>query len=165
MVSHIPDSVTAETVPLIENTTYRYVDLALNYPYLVSGIILFIVLLIVSYFIFGKSIRVWFKLRKLNKDFEKYKAGFDRLKGETNQLAEIIAFWKKYHEKLEGIPFTKFTTKELLRIEHIKRIENTLKSIDRSIYGGRKEDNGVLEDLFKYSENKYLDKINEVKHG
>lgn len=169
LVSEIPDSVSVEAMPLIENTDYRYVNLALNYPYLVVGVIIFLLLLIAGYLIFGKSVRAWFKLRRLekrhNKFIEKYNSLTSRSKNED--LTEKISYtWKKYLEQLESMPYTKMTTKELLSFEYMKRMESTLKSIDRAIYGKKSEAiNEAFEVMLTYSINRYEDKVNEIKHG
>lgn len=169
MVTEIPDSVSAEAMPLIENTDYRYVDLALNYPYLIAGILIIIILLIVSYFIFGKSIRIWFKLRRIQKRHIKFLEKFEDLisRSKNEDLTEKIAFtWKAYLEKLEGKPYTKMTTKELLTNDYMSRIEDTLKAIDRSIYGKKHESiQDTFNILLTFSINRFEDKVNEIKHG
>ncbi|QSE99090.1 hypothetical protein [Fulvivirga lutea] len=169
LVKEIPDSVAAEAMPLIENTTYRYVDLALNYPYLITGIVLFIILVVIGYIVFGKSIKRWFKLRRLEKKHLKFMEEYNvqlQSKESIKQTEKILLVWKKYLEKLEKTPYTKMTTKELLSHEHIVRIGDELKSIDKAIYGGKQESmQETFKKLLTFAENRYLDKVNEVKHG
>ena len=169
MVTEIPDSVSAEAMPLIENTDYRYVDLALNYPYLIAGIVILLILIIIGYIIFGKSIRIWFKLRRLEKRHLKFLETFEDLisRSKSEDLTEKIAFtWKAYLEKLEGRPYTKMTTKELLENQDMIRIEDTLRAIDRSIYGKRNESiQDAFNVLLTFSINRFEGKVNEIKHG
>ncbi len=169
LVAEIPDSVAVEAMPLIENTTYRYVNLALNYPYLIIGVLIFIVLLVAGYLIFGKPIRKWFMIRKLTSKHQKYKVQFESFKSNSSneKLTENISkLWKLYHEKLERRPYTKMTTRELLTFDHLQSIEKELRSIDRSLYGGKEQvDADVFNELLRFSENTFLDKVNEVKHG
>lgn len=166
-VAEIPDSVAVEAMPLIENTTYRYVNLALNYPYLIAGIIILIILTITIYFVFGKSIRKWFKLRRMDKRHKTYLQDFNALKFDSKEEIErLILLWKSYHEKLEDFPFTKMTTKELLKLEFTQKVENELKTLDRAIYGNQQSDiNPIVNELLRFSENRYADKVNEIKHG
>ena len=169
MVAEIPDSVAAEAMPLVENTTYRYVSLALNYPYLITGGIVLIVLLVIAYAAFGKSIKKWFKLRTLNKKHEqfilKYNTSKENAKDVTT-VEQLIYLWKKYLEQLEKQPYTKMTTKELLRIEPFDRIEELLKRLDRTIYDKFEAiENELYDDILTHTQNRFEDKVNEVKHG
>ncbi|MEQ8927791.1 MAG: hypothetical protein RLO81_18385 [Fulvivirga sp.] len=168
LVKEIPDSVAAEAMPLIENTSYRYVQLALNYPYLIAGAVLFIILIVIGYLVFGKSVKRWLKLRRLEKKHLKFMEDYNSLLSQNSQshTEQILLVWKKYLEKLEKTPYTKMTTKELLLHDHIVRIGDELKHIDRAIYGGKQENmQEVFKKLLTFAENRYHDKVNEVKHG
>lgn len=169
LVSEIPDSVAAEAMPLVENTTYRYVSLALNYPYLITGGIILIILLVIVYVVFGKSIKKWFKLRRLNKKHEQFVADYNLNKASTKNVEaveQLFYLWKKYLEQLEKRPYTKMTTKELLKIEPFDRVEDILKRIDRTIYGKFETlESQLYEDILTHTQNRFEDKVNEIKHG
>lgn len=172
MVSEIPDSVAVEAMPLKENTTYRRVPLQFNYPYFIIGTV--IVLLIAGLFIFffGKSIRRYFYLRRLEKSHRKFIEDYDAVALAKDQPAKaqtekLLVIWKKYLEKLEGKPYTKLTTKEIIRDYHHQSIEASLKAMDRTIYSPK--GNGELirdySAIKKYSQKIYEEKVQEVKHG
>ncbi len=169
MVSEIPDSIAVEAMPLVENTAYRYVSLALNYPYIAVGIATFIVVLVIVYVVFGKSIRKWFKLRTLRKNHEQFITNYQQKKAsikDASGLEQLLYIWKKYLEQLEKRPYTKMTTKELLKVEPFDRIENILKSMDRAIYGKYEVvENQLLEDIFTHAQGRFEDRLNEIKYA
>ena len=166
MVAEIPDSVAAEAMPLMENTTYKYVQLALNYPYLITGILAAVLLIIGIWVAFGKKIRRWFRLRKMQKQHVRYTEDFQKLVGSTDTTRELLLLWKSYHEGLEHVPYTKMTTKELMKLEAAQRVEEPLKEIDRTLYGNKPAPSREsLERLLHYSKEQYQHKVNELKHG
>ena len=169
MVTHIPDSLTAETIPLIENTTYKTVNMDFNYPYLIIGVCLLAALLIATYIFFGKAIKKWFVLKRLNKKFGQYTSNFDELLQQDNSqilFEKTLQLWKKYHESLEGKPYTKLTTKEISFFSGIENIKPVLTDIDRAIYGKFKEtDKNELQKLKSFSQKRFEEKVAEVKHG
>lgn len=173
LVTEIPDSVSAEAAPLIENTNYINVALQFNYPYFIIGAIILIIVVVVVIVVFGGRIRKYFILRKLKKNHERFIEQFETLKTKQNQpvsqLAEtILLHWKKYMEKLESRPYTKLTTKEILsRYENVGEVSETLKGIDRTIYSGKLDTNlsSYYNTLEQFAIDHYQQRIEEVKHG
>ncbi|HNP19919.1 MAG TPA: hypothetical protein PKL31_15885 [Fulvivirga sp.] len=170
LVTEIPDSVAAEAMPLIENTAFKNVRLAFNYPYLIAGLcILFVVVLIIFIF-FGKRIRKWFILKRLNKKHLKFLSQFDDLlyngKNGPDFYEHVLQLWKKYLEDLEGKPYTKMTTKEMSKYDHIATIAPLLGTLDRAIYGKQNGiENKELDQFRFYSQERYNVKVKEVKNG
>lgn len=168
MVTEIPDAKTAEAMPLRENTAYRYVDFAVNYPYLTLGAVVLVALIIGLYFIFGKSVKKWFVLRKLARRHADFLTRYRSLlaDGDSGKAEKIVGLWKSYHETLDKLPFTKMTTRELLKLEFVQKIGEELKATDRIIYGKRAtRSEDTFDSLLRFSENRYADKVNEVKYG
>ncbi|MEP2024655.1 MAG: hypothetical protein ABJH98_05065 [Reichenbachiella sp.] len=169
LVTVMPDS-----LQFIENVDYQEVHYAFNYPYLMIGLGVFLVLLIGNYFIFGNTIRRKIKLYRMRKAYEKFSLEFERgiikiKQSETNAqlIEEILVTWKKYMEKIEDRPFTKYTSKEILRVGFEKELKTVLQTIDRSIYGaiGDEEMHKNFEALEDFTLERYQTKIKEVKHG
>ncbi|MTI20735.1 hypothetical protein E1176_06855 [Fulvivirga sp. RKSG066] len=172
LVEEVPDSVSAEAAPLIENTNYINVPLEFNYPYLIIGAVILVLALVIVYVIFGGKIKTAFKLRKLRKKHEQFINRLDQLikkqNGTSQKLAEnILIHWKKYIESLENKPFTKLTTKEIIIKYNPESIVNNLKSVDRAIYSPVLEQNieEHYQGLKNYAIERYNNKIEEVKHG
>ncbi len=170
LVKEIPDSVAAEAMPLIENTTFKNVRLAFNYPYLIAGLCLLLVVFLVILIFFGKRIRQWFVLKRLNRKHLQFLSKFDNLlyneKNGHDFYEHVLQLWKKYLEDLEGKPYTKMTTKELSKFDHIATIAPLLGLIDKAIYGKQNGiENKELDQFRSYSQERYEVKIKEVKNG
>lgn len=171
VVTEIPDSVTAESIPLKENTTYKRVKLAFNYPYLIIGVAIVAILLIIITLVFGKSIRRSLILRRLNKGHQQFIAYFDSIlnssKSDKEKAEAIILSWKRYLEKLENRPYTKSTTKEIIANYKFEQIEGALKGIDMTLYAPdrRAELSQSFQQLKEFSQQQFENKIKEVKNG
>ena len=63
-------------------------------------------------------------------------------------------------EKLEDIPYTKLTTKEIIKIQQNTSLEETLKSIDRNIYSTVTM--SALQNDFEFLKDYSLDRYNHV---
>ncbi len=172
MVAEVPDSVSVEQLPLKINTAYQTVSWLLNYPLLliVAGVV--IILAIVIWLVFGKRIKQYFILKRLNKGYLRFKQEFDMAIQEleksysTEQAETTLVMWKGYMEQLLSRPFTKYTTKEIFQMVKDEKLAGALKQIDRTIYsGGRTLESAPLYDLKAYTEQKFHDKVQEVKNG
>lgn len=141
LVKAIPDSLTTEKLPLKTNTNYLGVRWQLNYIlFSIAGGILLITLILV-WAIFGKRIRNYFRLKKLARGYESFRAQFDasvhKLKNEFSpkNAEQSLFIWKKYMEELSRIPYTKYTTREIKQVFAGNEINLTLSAIDRMVYG------------------------------
>ncbi|MEQ8363628.1 MAG: hypothetical protein RH948_12215 [Cyclobacteriaceae bacterium] len=172
MVAEVPDSVSVEQLPLKINTAYQTVSWLLNYPLLliIGGVL--IVLIIIIWIVFGKRIRQYFVLKKLNKGYTQFKEDFESAIHElensysTQRAETTLSMWKQYMEQLLSKPYTKYTTKEIFLMVKNEKLAGALKQIDRTIYsGGRTLESAPLYDLKEYTEQKFHDKVQEVKNG
>jgi len=172
MVKEIPDSVSVEQLPLKINTAYQTVSWLLNYPLLliIGGVL--IVLVIVTWLVFGKRIKQYFLLKRLNKSYLKFKLDFDSAIHEleqsysTEQAETTLAMWKRYMEQLLSRPYTKYTTKEIFLMVKNEKLAGALKQIDRTIYSWSNTlESAPLYELKEYSELKFHDKVQEAKQG
>jgi hypothetical protein len=170
-VPNLPDSVQLEKIPLKTNTNYFAVSWLLNYPLLaiIGGAL--IVLLIICWIIFGKRIRKYFKLKKLNKNYlffiERFNSAVDSAQANfSSQSTEAaLVIWKKYLESIADKPYTKFTTKEIRERDHDERLGNSLSAIDKMIYANVPGDKEHFYNLKSYSEDQFHKKLEEIKNG
>lgn len=157
---------------LRETVSYNPLDFAFNYPYLILGILLLLIISLAVYLLFGKAIRRKIKLYRIRKRYEKFSDSYSeylrKLRAQADlQLAEsAFVSWKNYLESLESVPYTKLTTREILRNEENEHLKTALKNIDRNIYG-----RVIDKELFKHFETledicleKYRRKVEEVSH-
>ncbi len=172
MVDHVPDSVSADKLPLKTNTAYNSVRWLFNYPVFSIIVGLLIVISILVWIIFGKKIKQHFTLKRLTKNHQEFIHHFDlaveKLKsGFTPQSAESsVIIWKKYMEDLVTKPYTKSTTRELKEIENNEKLVSALHVIDRSIYGSIPPDTlDSFLNLKEFSQLQFNKKMEELKHG
>lgn len=168
LISQLPDS-----VALKENTAFREVALEFNYPYLLVAIAALVLIVALVYVIFGKQLRKQWQLYRLKKNQKKFQLQFsqalDALRKSPNKRRSesTLILWKQYMERLDRLPYTKLTTKEIVSSPVGGSLQNDLKAIDRGIYG--KYANGELirhfEHLEQHTNNRFKQKIEEIKNA
>lgn len=171
MVDAVPDSLAISQLPLKTNTAYNPVNWLLNYPLalILSGVLL--VVLVVIWILFGKRIKRYFAVKRLTKSHSAFLGRFEQsvegLKNSfTPELAEsAVTIWKKYMEELSSRPYTKFTSREIREAEK-GELGQALHSVDRMIYGRMvPETFDSFQELKTFTQNKFNQKLEEVKHG
>lgn len=171
MVASVPDSLSADKLPLKMNTAYQHVAFEFNY---VIAFIVFWVLVIIGivvWLIFGKRIRTWMMTKKMQKKHSQFHEAFNaaivELKPGFSALIteRALATWKKYMEQLESKPYTKLTTKETHNLIHDTGLASTLGLVDKAIYGHDTAVIEPLEALRLFADKQFSKKIEELKHG
>jgi hypothetical protein len=171
-VKSIPESVAAKDLPLKSNADYLRVRWLLNYPLLllIGGVL--VLVLLVAGIVFGKKIRRYFLLRRLNKNhlafLQRFAAHIEKLRKESvyTEAESALVDWKKYMESLLGRPYTKFTTREILPLASDETLGQALHDIDRMVYA---RDGSFSPEAFErlrtFSQDQFTKKTAEVKHG
>ncbi len=165
--------IVTDSTELKTNLDYQTVDTQFNYPlfyYILGGLFLVVILLGA---IFGRKIIKWYRLRRLRKRFEEFieifREHIKKLKVDPNPslTEQTLILWKKYQERLDGVPFSVLTTKEILKESFTQELELPLKSIDRVVYGKK-----VQEDIYQefhqmeeFTQHRYSKKLEEMKNG
>ena len=170
LVESVPDSVAVPQLPLKAQTSYLNVKWLFNYPLwaIIGGALLLLAL--VGWIVFGKRIRKHFRIKKLKRLHENFVNSFNEAVSQlaknyaTTKAEQTLVLWKQYMELLEGRPFTKYTSKEILMHESDHTLGSSLQSIDRSIYAGVPGDTIVFERLRDFSESKFNQKLEAVRH-
>ena len=161
VVTQMPDSVN-----MAETKAFQPVSLQFNYPYWIIGLVILGVVSIVVMAIWGTEIRKRIRLYRLKKQLAKFQEQFDaEIEGINQniskpQLEQVLKFWKNYMEKLEDIPYTKLTTREIINIQQNSSLEETLKSIDKNIYSTVTV--SALQNDFEFLKDYSLDRYNHV---
>lgn len=95
------------------------------------------------YWIFGKAITKLFKRYLLWRRHREFKRTFQRYARQVAEtpvgllnLERAFSGWKKYVEQLTQLPFTTFTSKEMLDNLADEAMEKVLNEMDSAIYGG-----------------------------
>lgn len=107
-----------------------------------TGISLFILAGLI-YWIFGKTITklfqrylLWRRRREFRRTFQRYTRQVAGTPVGLSNLEKAISTWKKYVEELTQLPFTTFTSKEMLDNLADEAMEKVLNEMDSAIYGG-----------------------------
>jgi hypothetical protein len=171
LVKNLPDTLSAQNLPLKVNTAYQNVSYLFNYPIL---IIVFTVLLVVTAFVwvvFGKKIRKHFRLKRMLKAHQKfmetYTSQIENIKAAFSSITteSALSHWKKYMEQLEARPYTKLTSRETMQLENNESLGRNLHAIDGAIYGHNTRVLESLENLKRFADQRFVQKLEEVKHG
>jgi len=167
----IPDTVSVQTLPLKESVAYEMVPYEFNYPILLLVLSVLLVMAAAVWFVFGKNIRRYLRLKRLLNAHRQFMTTF------TSSIENVstafspastentVSAWKKYMEQLEAKPFTKLTTTEMLRIHQDEVLEKNLHAIDSAIYG---HNTSVVESLYRlqaYTDERFTKKLEELKRG
>lgn len=165
------DSIPVEKLPLKANTAYQRVRQLFNYPVLLIGLGILAVAATITWIVFGKRIRRYFLLRSMKRKYQSFLQRFgeavNRVGADASSrvAAEALWLWKKYMEDLENYPFTKSTSREILKKFTNDRLGNALRTIDRGIYGGYGATPEPFLFLKDYSRQQFERRESEVKHG
>jgi len=107
-----------------------------------TGISLFILAGLI-YWIFGKTITklfqrylLWKRHREFRRSFQRYTRQVAGTPVGLSNLEKAFSTWKKYVEELTQLPFTTFTSKEMLDNLADDAMEKVLNEMDSAIYGG-----------------------------
>lgn len=170
-VTNSLDSISAEKLPLKISAAYQRVKWIFNYPVLMIGIVVLLVLLVVGWLLFGKRIRKYFAIRKLQRNYEQFVERFNRAleklgaEFSVGKAEDALFLWKRYMEELEAYPYTKSTSREILRKISDTHLDKALRSIDRGIYGGYYSSVEPFRFLQTYSQRQFQKREDEVRNG
>ncbi len=166
-----PDTIPLHQLPLKSNTDYKVVQFLFNYPLVALGIGSLLLMTLLGWVFFGKRIRKYFTIRRLEREYWHFVQSFKQYQNELNSqfrasLAEqALSFWKKYLEKLEQKPYTKLTTREVLIVESDPALGQALSAMDGAIYGNLKQVNEPMAKLSEIATHRFQRKMNTIKNG
>lgn len=166
-IDEIPEELSFE-----ENNSYLNIPLAFNYPYLLIGIALTLILFVLAFFIFGKGIR---KRWKAYRERKKWRAFLSRWDDSMNSLVkhpgiqeadELLGLWKNYLENLTGLPYKEWTATEISDHLNQPEIVKDFRKIELIIYANRVDDNirEACDNLLKISERLLEEKIDKIQN-
>ena len=165
--------VATDTTALLTNSDYVEVPLAINYPllWIVLGVILFAG--VMTLVLFGRKIMTAIHIRRLRKDYLRYNQRLTeaiRLLRESPEVPtaeHALTDWKKFMERMEGLPYSKLTTAEILSDTSHDELAEPLRSIDRMVYGEMGSDTiyRSFQSLEDFTQHRYQLKLNELKNG
>jgi hypothetical protein len=171
LVAHVPDTVSADKLPLKMNTAYQKVFFQFNFWILMIVVFVLVVLGVLTWVFFGKKIRAYFLAKKLEQKHSQFTSSYNALLAQLHSASSTIttesalSAWKKYMEQLEARPYTKLTTKETLGLIRDETLAKNLSAVDMAIYGHNTSVVNALENLKNFADQQFTKKMREVKHG
>jgi hypothetical protein len=171
MVTDVPDSLSADQLPLKMNTAYQKVFFQFNYWILIIVVAAFLIIGIIIWIFFGKRISRYFKAKRLQRKHHDFLKNYGSIIQElqtgfsVNNAEKALAFWKRYMEVLEPYPFTKLTTRETFTLTKDEALASNLKQIDRAIYADQPTVLTPFEQLRAFADQRFMKKLQEVQHG
>ncbi|KEO74724.1 hypothetical protein [Anditalea andensis] len=126
-----------------DNDHYQNIRGEFNYIYFTIALVALLVILILTYIIFGKNIRqqylIWIEKRRLgrfNKRWDKASRAFIQ-KPEPDRADELLGLWKHYLELVSDKPYREWTASEIALDLPREGILEDLRGIELIIYAGR----------------------------
>jgi hypothetical protein len=171
LVKNLPDSVTAQNLPLKVNTAYQNVSYLFNYPILIIVLATLLVLAVIGWVVYGKKIKKHFRQKRMKrahqKFLESYNNHIENIKSAFSSIntENALSLWKKYMEQLEARPYTKMTTRETIQLDNNESLGRNLHTIDGAIYGHTVQVVESLEGLKAYADERFVQKLEELRHG
>lgn len=171
LVTRVPDTVSAASLPMKVNTAWQYVSTRFNYPLaLTAGAVVLGVgaLLLV---LFGKKLRRYLHRRRLLRRHRHFQLQFEQQLGKLEQAfspaqAEAcLGVWKNYMEQLLHVPVTKYTSREIAQHLPDTALRPALSAIDRMIYAGNTGwSRQPFINLREQGEKIFQKKVEEITH-
>lgn len=171
LVKMLPDTLAVQNLPLKTNTAYQLVPFLFNYPVLAIIIGTLVVVALIVWLLFGKRIRKHYRIKRMEKSYQRFIGVFTqeieaiRQSFSPVRTEHALAEWKRYMEHLEARPYTKLTSREMMRMEQNEGLGSNLFTIDGAIYGHNTRVVEPLEHLKTFAHERFTQKLQEVKHG
>lgn len=164
------DTVALKNLPLKSNTLYERVRMQFNTFILLIVLSVLIVAAIVVWIFFGKKIIRHFRVKSLEKKYQKFLQQFVGQLDEINKnfsrerTEQALSTWKKYLEQLERKPYTKLTSREISKMDADQLLGSALTRIDNAIYGNQTAVAEPFNSLKAITEQRFTKKINQIRH-
>lgn len=160
------------SMDLQDQAEFTPIEQSFNYPYVIAFISLFLLLALVLYFFYGKTIHQKYRLFKVRSDHNNFEKNYKRLQKEFLEtkgsitIEQALSIWKAYLARLENKPIYTYTSTEIINLYNKEELKNGLTIIDRAIYGGVISDEAVkaLATLKRFSNRRYHKRKREIQN-
>ena len=167
-IHQLPDS-----LKLMENTSFNVVKKEINYPYYIAGGTISLLLLFFLFVFFGKPLTKRYRLFLVRRTHVIFLRQFQRLEreykknGSITVIEDAVSVWKNYLSRLEDKPINTYTTTEISVLFNKEELKESLKTIDRTVYGGfiTNEAETALSYLKKFSNKRFQKRKKEINNA
>ncbi len=132
--------VVSDTLKLQSNTQNLALDIHFNFAMLGVVVGVFLLIALVAIWIFGKKIMAQVSRYRQKRAHVRFLKQYDTIVQNIvspSEMEAAVSLWKKYIQKLEGKPFTTFTSAEIGRNLKNDKVKINLRNIDVAMYSGR----------------------------
>lgn len=170
LIANMPDSVDTKQLPLKSNTSYINVQMLFNYLTFILITLCVIVALIIFWAMYGRRIIKYFRIQRLKRRHSSFMQNFEAAVNQAQQgftavkAEKAMLIWKRYMETLDGKPYTRWSSSEIVSMADDQHLLNTLRGVDRAIYGGRAEGTKAFQELSEYTQGQFNKKIEQVNY-
>ena len=155
------------------NTILSKINKLINYKYIAYIIAIILVIIGLTYILFGKKIVIFFKIHRLKKAFQSFESKFQKqqiiYKKEKSkyEIEKLLIIWKVFMEFISNKTYLSSTTKEIEKFNSNKKIISSLKEFDKTIYSPNKNilESKDINNLFNEATYNFNLKLEKIKNG
>ena len=155
------------------NTILSKINKLINYKYIAYIIAIILVIIGLTYILFGKKIVIFFKIHRLKKTFQSFESKFQKqqiiYKKEKSkyEIEKLLIIWKVFMEFISNKTYLSSTTKEIEKFNSNKKIISSLKEFDKTIYSPNKNilESKDINNLFNEATYNFNLKLEKIKNG
>lgn len=156
-----------------EETDLLAVPKSINYPYIILGMAAVVGLLLLFNIFFDRPIQKFIYLFLEKRRYDTFMRQFEKLSRAMERellierMENLIVNWKKYLERIDGRPFTSYTSAEFFKELKDNTLKENLMEVDRWIYGGLEMKNWKNNVTYfrRISDQMYQQKRERIRNG
>ena len=122
------------------NTILSKINKLINYKYVTYIIAVILLIIGLTYILFGKKIIIFFKIHRLKKAFKSFENKFEKQQiiykkeKSKNEIEKLLIIWKVFMEFISNKTYLSSTTKEIKKFNNNKKIITSLKEYAMPIF-------------------------------
>ena len=162
-----------ESLKVKYNTILSKINKLINYKYVTYIIAIILLIIGLTYILFGKKIVIFFKIHRLKKAFKSFETKFQKQQmiykkeKSKNEIEKLLVIWKVFMEFISNKTYLSSTTKEIKKFNSNKKIISSLKEFDKNIYSPNKNilESKDINNLFNEAKHNFNVKLKNIKNG
>ena len=155
------------------NTILSKINKLINYKYVTYIIAIILLIIGLTYILFGKKIVIFFKIHRLRKAFKSFETKFHKQQmiykkeKSKSEVEKVLVIWKVFMEFISNKTYLSSTTKEIEKFNNNKKIISSLKEFDKNIYSPNKNilKSKDINNLFNEAKHNFNVKLKNIKNG
>ena len=155
------------------NTILSKINKLINYKYVTYIIAIILLIIGLTYILFGKKIVIFFKIHRLKKAFKSFETKFHKQQmiykkeKSKSEVEKVLVIWKVFMEFISNKTYLSSTTKEIEKFNSNKKIISSLKGFDKNIYSPNKNilKSKDINNLFNEAKHNFNVKLKNIKNG